>query len=441
MKKSMKSFVWHPYTQMKDWPRFDVISKGKGMWLYDTNGNTMMDGVASMWCNVWGHSNKELTNSMIKQTRRLQHSSLFNLTNDKAEELAEKLVNLAPGMHRVFYSDDGSTAMEISAKMVLQYWHNTGEKKKTKFVSLENGYHGDTSGTMSLGYVPSFFSKFKPMLFPVLRTPSPNKYRIPKGYSFDDYQELCLEKIEQTFAKNDNIAAFVMESGAQIAGGVVIYPKGFQKKISKMCKKHNVLFVLDEIATGFGRLGSMIEYQSQQSMPDIVSFGKMLSGGYIPLAATLANKKIYDAFLGEYKDMKHFFHGHTFTGNPLACATALTNISLYKKYNLISKIKMRVSQIQSRIKEISNLDLVGDVRHKGMLMGIELVSDKKTKNPISFQKQLPQKIFVEAKKHGIYQRTLGSIVMVIPPLAISEKELDFLLDGIIKTIKNVSDQI
>jgi len=437
----MGSFVWHPYTQMKDWPKFDVISKGKGMWLYDTHGNAMMDGVASMWCNVWGHSNKELTDSMIKQTRKLQHSSLFNLTNNRAEELAEKLVKLAPGMHRVFYSDDGSTAMEISAKMALQYWHNIGEKKKTKFVSLENGYHGDTAGTMSLGYVPLFFSKFKPMLFPVLRTPSPNGYRLPKGYSFDEYQEFCLDKIEQTLAKNDNIAAFVMESGAQIAGGVVIYPKGFQKKIGKMCKKHNVLFILDEIATGFGRLGSMIEYQTQESIPDIASFGKMLSGGYLPLAATLASKKIYDSFLGEYKDMKHFFHGHTFTGNPIACATALTNISLYKKYNLISKIKKRAIQIQSRIEEISNLDLVGDVRHKGLLMGIELVSNKKTKNPASFQKRLPQKIFIEAKKHGIYQRTLGNIVMVIPPLAISEKELDFLLDGTIKTIKNVSAQI
>jgi adenosylmethionine-8-amino-7-oxononanoate aminotransferase len=425
---------------MNDWKKFDVISKGRGVWLYDKHDNALMDGVASMWCNVWGHSNKELTNAMIKQTRNLQHSSLFNLTNDKAEDLAEKLVKLAPEMYRVFYSDDGSTAMEISAKMALQYWNNTGEKK-TRFVSLENGYHGDTIGAMSLGYVPLFFSKFKSTLFPVVRTPTPNRYRIPKGYSFEDYQEFCLEKIEQVFSKNNDIAAFVMESGAQIAGGVVIYPKGFQKKISKMCKKYNILFILDEIATGFGRLGSMVEYHNQESIPDIVSFGKMLSGGYIPLAATLASKKIYDSFLGEYKDMKHFFHGHTFTGNPLACATALANISLYKKYNLISKIKKRTVQIKSRIDEISKLDMVGDVRHAGMLMGIELVSNKKTKTPVSPQKRLPQKVFIEAKKHGIYQRTLGHIAMVIPPLAITEQELEFLLDGTIKTIKNVSSQM
>jgi adenosylmethionine-8-amino-7-oxononanoate aminotransferase len=425
---------------MNDWKRFDVISKGDGVWLYDSGGNSLMDSVASMWCNVWGHSNKELTDAMIKQTRRLQHSSLFNLTNDKAEALAKELVRLAPQMYRVFYSDDGSTAMEISAKMALQYWHNIG-KKKTRFVSLENGYHGDTIGTMSLGYVSLFFSKFRSVLFPVLRTPAPNRYRIPKGYSFEDYQEHCIDRIEKTFAQNDDIAAFVMESGAQIAGGAVIYPNGFQKKISRLCKKYDVLFVLDEIATGFGRLGSMIEYQEQESIPDIVSFGKMLSGGYLPLAATLANKKIYDSFLGEYKDMRHFFHGHTFTGNPLACATALKNISLYKKHRLISKIKKRSAQLQSRIKEISDLELVGDVRHKGMLMGIELVSNKKTKTPISPQKKLPQKVFTEAKKHGIYQRTLGNIVMVVPPLAISEQELDYLMDGIIKTIKNVTSQV
>ncbi len=341
----MRSYVWHPYTQMKEWPKFDAIVRGKGMWLYDSKGNPMLDGVASMWCNVWGHSKDELVNAMILQTRKLQHSSLFNLTNDKAEVLAEKLVDIAPNMYRVFYSDDGSTAMEISAKIALQYWHNKGKKNKTKFATLENGYHGDTAGAMSLGYVPLFFSKYKPMIFPVIRNPSPLSYRIPKGFTYEEYQEFCLEKVEKTLSKNDNIAAFVMESGAQVAGGVTIYPPGFQKKISKLCKKYDTLFVLDEIATGFGRLGSMIEYQSQDSIPDIVSFGKMLTGGYLPLAATLANKRIYDTFLGTSEEMKHLLHGHTFTGNPLACATAIANLSLYKKRNLISTIKKRTTKI------------------------------------------------------------------------------------------------
>ncbi|MEX0764686.1 MAG: adenosylmethionine--8-amino-7-oxononanoate transaminase [Nitrosopumilaceae archaeon] len=436
-----KNFVWHPYTQMREWKTFDVITKGEGMWLIDSKGNKLLDGVASMWCNVWGHSKKELVNAMISQTKKLQHSSLFNLTNDKAEILAEKLVSVSPGMKKVFYSDDGSTAMEITAKMAIQYWQNTGIKNKTKFVSLENGYHGDTIGAMSLGYVPFFFSKFKKLLFPIIRTPTPDRYRMPTGFTFKEYQNYCLEKIENIFSKRDDVAAFVMESGAQVTGGVIIYPPQFQKKVSQLCKKYNVLFIVDEIATGFGRLGSFIEYVSQNSMPDIVSYGKMLTGGYLPLAATLTNKKIYDAFLGSYKEMRHFFHGHTFTGNPLAAATAIVNLELYKKNKLISKIKQNSKRFEKRIDEIKNLSLVGDVRHKGMLMGIELVSDKKKKTPIKPEKSIPKKIFVEAKRHKIYLRTLGNIVMLVPPLAISASELDFLLDGTIDTIKKVTKEV
>lgn len=433
--------MWHPYTQMKEWKNFDVITKGDGMWLVDSKGNRLLDGVASMWCNVWGHSKKELVNAMIKQTKKLQHSSLFNLTNDQAELLAEKLVKISPGMNKVFYSDDGSTAMEIAVKIAFQYWQNIGIKNKTKFVTLENGYHGDTIGSMSIGYVPHFFAKFKNLLFPVIKTPTPHKYRMPKGFTFNEYQEYCLERIEKVFVKNNDLAAFVMESGAQIAGGMIIYPSEFQKKISQLCRKNNVLFILDEIATGFGRLGSFIEYQSQKSIPDIVSYGKMLTGGYLPLATTLTSQKIYDSFLGKYNEMRHFFHGHTFTGNPLSCATALANLNLYEKNDLISKNRTKIRQFERRTDEISNLSLVGDVRHKGMLMAIELVSNKNKKTPIAPDKKIHQKIFVEAKKHKIYLRTLGHIVMIVPPLAISAKELDFLLDGTIDIIKKVTKEL
>ncbi len=426
---------------MREWKEFDVITKGDGMWLIDEKGNRLLDGVASMWCNVWGHSKKELVNIIIKQTKKLQHSSLFNLTNDKAELLAEKLVKMSPGMNRVFYSDDGSTAMEIAIKIAIQYWQNKGIKNKTKIVSLQNGYHGDTIGSMSLGYVPLFFSRFKKLLFPVVRTPTPEKYRIPNGFTFEEYQTHCIKKIENIFSENKDVAAFFMESGAQIAGGVVIYPENFQRKISQLCKKYNILFVLDEIATGFGRLGSLIEYHAQNSIPDIVSYGKMLTGGYLPLAATLTNNRIYESFLGKYGDMRHFFHGHTFTGNPIACATALTNLEMYKKNKLISKIQRSSKQLESRILEINELDHVGDVRHKGMIMGIELVSNKKKKTAIKPEKSIYKKIFVEAKKHKIYLRSLGNIVMVVPPLAISKNELDFLLDGTIDTIKKVTKVI
>lgn len=426
---------------MKEWDSFDKIIKGKGMWLIDSKGNKILDGVASMWCNVWGHSNPELVRAITNQSKKLQHSSMFNLTNEPAERLAENLVNISPGMHKVFFSDNGSTAMEIAIKLALQYWKNIGEKKKTKIATIENGYHGDTFGAMSVGYVPEFFGKFKEQLFSTIQFPVPNKYRIPRGFTFSDYQNYCIEKIEKKFSKNNNIAAFIMESGAQVAGGVIIYPKGFQRKISQLCRKYDILFVLDEIATGLGRLGSMIQYEEQKSIPDIVAYGKMLTGGYLTMAATLTNKKIYDSYLGEFNDWKHLFHGHTYTGNPIAAAVANENLKMYKTKGLIKKIQKTSKVFEKFYQEISEIDIVGDIRHKGMLMGIELVTNRKKKTPIHPKKSINKIFFEEGKKQGIYLRTLGNIVMLVPPLAISEKELNLLVNGVIRTIKAARSKV
>jgi len=429
------SFVWHPNTQMSEWDSFTQIKSGKGVWLTDSKGNKMIDAVGSMWCNVWGHSNPELVNMIRSQSRKLQHSSMFNLTNEPSEKLAVNLIKISPGMNKVFYSDNGSSAMEISIKLALQYWKNIGEKKKTEIATITNGYHGDTFGAMSVGYVPKFFSKFKKQLFSTIQFPVPNKYRIPKGFTFLDYQNYCLEKIENRLSKNNNIAAFVMESGAQVAGGVIIYPKGFQRKISQLCKKHEVLLVLDEIATGFGRMGSMLQYEEQKSIPDIVAYGKMLTGGYLTMAATLTNKKIYNSFLGKFNDWKHLFHGHTYTGNPIAAAVANKNIEMYQKNHLIKKIQKTARIFEKYYTQILDIDIVGDIRHKGMLMGIELVSNKTKKTPIQSIKSINKIFFEEGKKNKIYLRTLGNIVMLVPPLAISEKDLDLLLNNTIKTIQ------
>ena len=420
---------------MKEWSSFDTISKGKGIWLIDAKGNKIIDAVGSMWCNVWGHSNPQLIKAITKQSKQIQHSSLFNLTNEPVERLAKNLIKISPGMNKVFYSDNGSSAMEIAIKMALQYWKNIGDTKKTQIATIENGYHGDTFGAMSVGYVPEFFGKFKKQLFSTIQFPVPNEYRLPKGFTLSDYQNHCLEKIEKRFSKNNDIAAFIMESGAQMAGGVIIYPKGFQKKISQLCKKYNILFVLDEIATGFGRLGSMVQYQDQKSIPDIVAYGKMLTGGYLTMAATLANKKIYDSFSGDFNDWKHLFHGHTYTGNPIAAAVANENLQMYEKHNLIKKVQKTSKIFEKYSQEILGIDIVGDVRHKGMLMGIELVSNKKRKTPIRTKKSINKVFFEEGKKQGIYLRTLGNIVMLVPPLSIQENELELLLKKTIKTIQ------
>jgi len=426
---------------MSEWSEFPEIVSAKGMWLYDSKGGKMLDGVASMWCNVWGHSKPELVSEIIKQTKILQHCSLFNLTHAPAEKLSKKLLKLNPSMSSTFFSDNGSTAMEISIKLALQHWRNIGEDKKTNIAVLENGYHGDTFGAMSIGYVPEFFSKFRSKLFSTIQFPVPRSFRIPEKVSSKEYEESCITKIENQLEKDNSIAAFVMESGAQMAGGVIIYPKNFQRRIAKICKKNDVLLVLDEIATGFGRLGSMIEYESQNSIPDIVSFGKMITGGYQTFAATLTTKKISDSFLGEFSQMKHLFHGHTYTGNPTASALSLKNLELYKKYNLIRKIQNTSKIFKERTEEISNLGLVGDIRHKGMVMGIELVMNKKSNKPVTFSQSINKVVFEEGRKNNIYFRTLGNIIMLVPPLAISQIDLNFLIDGTIKTIKSLSGKL
>ncbi len=438
-----RSPLWHPNTQMSEWTSFPEIVSAKGMWLYDSKGGKMLDGVASMWCNVWGHSKSELVSEIIKQTKILQHTPLFNLTHPSAEKLSKKLLQFNPKMKSVFFSDNGSTAMEIAIKIALQYWRNIGENKKTNVATLENGYHGDTFGAMSVGYVPEFFSKFRSKLFSTTQFPVPRTVIVGSNTkkSSKEYAEYCLSKIEDKLEKDNSIAAFVMESGAQMAGGVIIYPKNFQKRISQICKKNDVLFVLDEIATGFGRLGSMIEYQSQNSIPDIVSFGKMLTGGYQTFAATLTTKKINDSFLGEFSQFKHLFHGHTYTGNPTAAALSLKNLELYKKYHLIEKIQKTSKIFKDRLDDISNLDLVGEIRHQGMVMGIELVQNKNSNKPLSSNISINKLVFEEGRKHQIYFRTLGNIIMLVPPLDISQKDLNFLIDGTISTIKSLSRKL
>nr|AIF04332.1 class III aminotransferase (bioA) [uncultured marine thaumarchaeote KM3_173_D12] len=419
---------------MLEWTKFPKIVRGDGMWLIDEDGNRLLDGVASMWCNVWGHSKRELINAIVMQAKKLQHSSLFNLTNEPSELLAKKLINISPNMDQVFFSDNGSTAMEIAIKIALQYWTNLGFSNKNKIATLENGYHGDTFGAMSVGYVPEFFSKFKSKLFSTLQFEVPRSYNLPKNVTEKEFENDCIKKIENKLSNDNSVAAFVMESGAQVAGGVNIYPKNFQKRVNTICKKYNVLFVLDEIATGFGRLGSMVEYKKQNCYPDIVSFGKMLTGGYLTFAATLTTKKVSNSFLGRFSDKKHLFHGHTYTGNPIAASLALENLKLYDKTKLIQKIQKTSKILENRANEFYELDVVGDVRHKGMLMGIELINNNSNKT----RKSINKIVFEEGKKHNIFFRTLGNVVMLVPPLAISNKEINLLIDGTIKTVEGIS---
>jgi len=425
-----KRYVWHPYTQMKDWKKWDnrVIVGGKGFYLIDNEGRKYLDGIASMWSNVWGHGRREIVCKMSEQLRTLQHSTLFGLANAPSITLAERLIKLSRGMQSVFYSDNGSTAVEVAMKMAVQYWRNKGKPKKKSFIALEHGYHGDTLGAMSLGYIAKFFCAYKPLLTKVYRAPGPWE-ETTSSQSKDNLVNSCIEQTERIIVNSGSVcAALVMESGAQIAGGGIIYEKGYQRKISDLCKKHDLLLIVDEVATGFGRLGNMIEYLAQRSTPDIVCFGKALTGGYSPLAVTLSTAEIYNAFLGEYSESKQLYHGHTFTGHPIACAAAVANLDLYRRHNLLQRIRENSRYLEQRLKEFSKSPVVSRLRHKGLLAAFEL---QKKMNPINYmQNKEPIQYFImrESMKRGVFLRSLANTMIVIPPLAIPRRNLKTLLD-------------
>ncbi len=439
LSKIDKQYVWHPYTQMREWleSKNRIIVRGEGFSLVDDQGRKYLDGTASMWCNVWGHDQNPVVKAMQTQLNSLQHSTLFGLGNESSVVLAQKLVKVAKGLDKVFYTDNGSTAIEAAMKMALQYWRNRGRREKKEFLALEHAYHGDTIGAMSVGYIEKFFGAYKPLLSPkVHRLPTP----LLHGSKFNDANNLverCLAKAEGVLKAHGNkSAALVMESGAQIAGGAIVYPPRFQSELALLCHKYKVLLILDEIATGFGRLGNMIEYIAQETKPDIACFGKALTGGYFPLAAVLASDSVYAAFLGDYSDGKQLYHGHTFTGHPVGCAAAIANMKLYEKRNLVQKISESAKLIASRLGELNNSPVVADIRHKGMLAGIEL---EKRGRPILTVggERINYFVMKEALRRGVYLRSLGNIMVVIPPLAIGSQDLHRIMDVHIEVIREI----
>ncbi len=428
---------------MKDWRKFDnkVIVRGRGFYLIDDSGKKYLDGIASMWCNVWGHGQNEIVHRMTQQLQNLQHSTLFGLANGPSIELAKKILNIAKGMDKVFYSDNGSTAIEVAMKMALQYWRNKGTYEKKYFISLKRAYHGDTIGCMSVGHIAKYFAPYKPLLFDTYTIPTPFFYE-SKYSNYSLFENDYVEKTENIIKRQAHkCAALIMESGAQIAGGVIIYPNGYQKKISELCKKYDILLILDEIATGFGRLGNMVEYVSQKSIPDIVCFGKALTAGYFPLAVTLTSERIYDKFLGEYFEDKQLFHGHTFTGHPVGCAAALENINLYRTRDLIQKINANSRYLKKRLDELEKLSIVSDIRYKGLLAGIELAKNRRPIQILKDKTRVNYFIMNESLKMGVFLRSLGNIMIIIPPLAIDRNTLEILLDTQFKLLQKIEKNV
>jgi adenosylmethionine-8-amino-7-oxononanoate aminotransferase len=432
-----KQYLWHPFTQMKLWLASEpvVIESGDGFYLIDTEGNRYIDGVSSLWCNVHGHKVKKIDDAIKSQLDKIAHSTLLGLAQTKSIELAEKLIAIAPkNLKKVFYSDSGSTAVEIALKIAYQYFHNKGQKRD-KFIALGQSYHGDTIGSVSVGGIELFHSIYKPMLFETFFVPAPFPYRF--NGSAEQCQQFTLNKIEEILKKQSKkIAAVIVEPLVQGAAGVIIHPKGFLKGVRELTKKHNVLLIADEVATGFGKTGKMFACENEQVEPDIMCLAKGITGGYLPLAATLTTQGIFDAFLGESQEFKTFFHGHTYTGNALACAAAIASLELFEENKIIESLPPKINLIAEYLKNIYVLDFVGDVRQCGLMAGIEIVKDKKTKKSFPYEKLIGAKVCAAMRPKGTMLRPLSDVIILMPPVAIDLPLLRKLLDIVYDIIKN-----
>jgi adenosylmethionine---8-amino-7-oxononanoate aminotransferase len=444
LKRLDHTYLWHPFTQMREWMSEEpcIISQGDGHYLIDVQGRKYLDGVSSLWCNVHGHRKKELDEAVKAQLDRLAHSTFLGLSHPPGIQLAEKLIEIAPkGMQRVFYSDSGATAVEIALKMAVQYWQLKGEAKRTRVASLAESYHGDTVGAMSVGYSEIFHRFHLPLLFPVLRINPPHGFRYLKRLSEEEALKSAIREAEEKLTqKKGSLAALIVEPLMQGAAGMWSQPPGFVWALREICRRNKILFIADEVATGFGRTGKMFACEHEDIRPDILCLGKGITAGYLPLAATVTTEEIFSVFLGEYKEFKTFFHGHTYTGNPLGCAVALASLELFKQENIIERMQPRIAYLKQRLKQdFLPLAHVADIRQWGFMVGIELAADKNERRSYPPEKRTGHKVIVEARKRGVLIRPLGDVIILMPPLTIADEELKTLLDVTYDCIRVVTD--
>ncbi|MCK5581698.1 MAG: adenosylmethionine--8-amino-7-oxononanoate transaminase [Candidatus Omnitrophica bacterium] len=427
-----KKYLWHPFTQMQDWLKEEpvIIDEAAGCYLKDINGKKYLDGVSSLWVNVHGHRHKTIDAAIKKQIDKLGHSTLLGLSNTPAVTLAKKLVEITPGgLDKVFYSDNGSTSVEIAVKMAYQYWQNAGKKEKTQIAHLSNSYHGDTLGSVSIGGIDLFHKVYKKLIFQTMKIDFPDFYRAPRGKKYPQYTQQCLNQMERQLRSNKNkIAALVVEPIVQGAAGMIVWPQGVLARVKEMCAKYKIFLIADEVATGFGRTGKMFACEHEKVVPDFLCVAKGVTGGYLPLAATLTTKEVFDGFLFNYDEQKMFFHGHTYTGNPLCCAAALANLEVFEKEQTLRNLQPKIKFLQKQLEAFSDLGHVGDVRQKGFMVGIELVKNKKTAQPYPWKDQTGVRVCRAARQKGVVLRPLGDVIVLMPPLSISENELKKLLD-------------
>jgi len=435
LRQDDKQYVWHPFTQMQDWlhERHLIIERGEGSTLIDVDGRRYLDGVSSLWVTVHGHRKTAIDQAIRAQLGKVAHTTFLGLSHPLAIELAKALVQIAPeGLTKVFYSDNGSTAVEIALKMAFQYWQQRGGAfaRKRRFIALEEAYHGDTLGAVSVGGIDLFHQLYRPLLFPIWRVPSP--YRPP----WDRFRRPDpLKRLESLLKRyHDQVAGLIVEPLMQAAAGMLPSPPGFLKAVRSLCSQYNVLLILDEVATGFGRTGTMFACEQEGVAPDLLCLAKGLTGGYLPLAATLTTQQIFDGFCAPYEEKRAFFHGHSYTANPLACAAALANLQCFQREQTLRRLQPKIALLRRELEPLRPLPHVGDIRQVGFMVGIEMMRDPVRGEPYPYEARTGIRTILEARRRGLIIRPLGDVIVLMPPLSISHRD-------IVRMVRIVRDSI
>lgn len=438
-----RDHLWHPFTAMEAYAAEPplIIERAHGCFLVDLDGREYIDGVSSLWCNVHGHRVPEIDDAIRAQLDLVAHSTLLGQANVPAIRLARRLTELAPpGLTRVFFSDDGATAVEVALKMALQYWRQRTDPRpqKTRYLALDGAYHGDTLGDVSVGGVPRFHQMFEPLLFPTVRAPAPYCYRCPLGFERATCHMECVESLAALVEEHaDILAAVVVEPLVQGAAGIITQPPGYLHRIREVTNKYDVLLIADEVAVGLNRTGTLFACSQEQVVPDFLCLAKGLTGGYLPLAATLTTEQVYKAFLGPPEKGRTFFHGHTYTGNPLGAAAALACLDRMETSGVQAELPAKETRLRRHLDRIAGLPHAGDVRQRGLMAGIELVQERAGKRPFPAERKAGALVCRRARDRGVLLRPLGDVVVVMPPLAIDLDLLDRLGDVVYDCVKSL----
>lgn len=422
-----RQIVWHAFTQMAEYEPL-ILQEAEGCTLVDIDGNRYLDGTSSLWCNIHGHRHPRLDEAIRGQLARVAHVTSLGASNPTTIELAKRLVDLAPpGLNHVFFSDDGATAVEAAIKMAFQYWRQRPDPRpaKTCYLALDEAYHGDTLGSVSVGGVARFHAMFKPLLFETLRAPAPDLYRLPPGVPRDGALDYYLGRVERILAEHhQRIAAMVIEPLVQAAAGMIVHPSGYLRGVRELTRKYEVLLIADEVAVGMGRTGRMFACEHEAVTPDLLCLAKGLTGGYLPLAATLATDEIWRAFLGAYAEARTFFHGHTYGGNPLGAAAALATLDVFEEEATLARLPEKCDRLAQHLQRLARLPQVGDVRQCGLIGAVELVRDRTTKEPYPWAERRAGRACDYTRAKGVLLRPLGNVLVIMPPLVVTLDELD-----------------